>query len=261
MDDHDLMAERVEQYAKNGYFTVEGLLAGAEVEAVHEETARIVARYPDCPEELVQMEPSVRNGENRPEDVELGVRKLFRMAKHNEFFRNLAFHPKMVEIANQLLGADITLVQSMLLMKPPHFGGTKKWHQDNAYFRFTPNHLFGFWIACDEARIENGCMHLVSGSHTNGIVEHTSGGDDYHLVNPPAEEEVVPIPLGPGDALVFHGDMLHYTPRNQTGDRRRALQYHYGSSKCGRTREWNLFKLEPEFAVAGPEHQSRQGGS
>ena len=255
MYDYDL-TEQKEQFAEEGYFTIEGLLTAAEVEAVHEEIARIVARYPDCPEELVQLEPSVRSGENTPEDVELGVRKLFRMAKHNEFFRTLAFHPKMVKIATQLLGPDITLVQSMLLMKPPHFGGVKKWHQDNAYFRFTPNHLFGFWIACDEARIENGCMHLVPGSHTKGIVEHTSGGDDYHLGNPPGEGEVVAVPLNTGDALVFHGDLQHSTPRNQTGDRRRALQYHYGSSRCGRTREWDLFKLEPEFVVAGRDYES-----
>ena len=240
-------------YHEQGYFTVEALFTADEVEGVLKEITKIAERYPNVPKELVQIEPSVIRGEHTPESVELGVRKLFQMAKHNDLFRNLAFHPKMVQIATTLLGPDIKLLQSMLLMKPPHFGGAKVWHQDNAYFRLTPNHVFGFWVACDEATLENGCMHVIPGSHKQGIGEHGGVNDDYGLLQPPSIENALPIPLKTGDALVFHSEIFHYTPPNRSDKRRRAVQYHYAASKCRRSKEGNTFNLEAEFLVAGRE--------
>ena len=254
MCDNNLINDQLlEQYREQGYFTVKGLFTAEEVEGVREEIPKIVARYPDVPEELVQIEPAVASGEKKPESFELGVRKLSRMARHNEFFRNLAFHPKMVKIAKTILGQSIVLHQGQLLMKPPHFGGEKIWHQDNAYFRLEPNHVFGFWVACDDATIENGCMHVIPGSHTQGIAEHAGDGDEYGLAAPQSLEAAVPIPLKSGDALVFHGELCHYTPPNKTDKRRRAIQYHYASSECRQTSGQDRFKIEPEVRISGED--------
>ena len=248
---HDQLLRR---YHEHGYFTAKGLFTAEEVEGVRNEIPKIVARYPDVPTELVQMEPTVASGEKEPESFELGVRKLSRMARHNDFFRNLAFHPKMVKIAKAILGPDIVLHQGQLLMKPPHFGGEKIWHQDNAYFRLVPNHVFGFWVACDDATVENGCMHVIPGSHKQGIADHAGAGDEYGLVTPQSLEDAVPIPLKPGDALVFHGELYHYTPPNRTDKRRRAIQYHYASSKCRQTLGHDRFKIDPEVLIAGQDY-------
>jgi phytanoyl-CoA hydroxylase len=242
------------QYKELGYFTVEGLFTMDLVESIRKEITKVVDRHPDVPPELVQIEPSVVRGEFTPETKELGVRKLFRMAKHNELFKQLAFHPKMVAIAKMLVGSDVKLLQSMLLMKPPYFGGPKVWHQDNAYFRLTPNDVFGFWVACDDASIENGCMHLVPGSHKNGIAIHGGVNDDYGLLNPPDLGQAVAIPLKTGDALIFHGELFHYTPPNTTPRRRRAVQYHYASSKC-RVSDEKKSNLKGEVLVAGQEYE------
>lgn len=244
--------QKLTQYRELGYFIVEGLFTMDLVESIRKEITKIVDRHPDVPQGLVQFEPSVARGEFTPETKELGVRKLFRMACHNEFFRQLAFHPKIVTIAKALLGPDVKLLQSMLLMKPPYFGGPKIWHQDNAYFRLTPNDVFGFWVACDEATVENGCMHLVPGSHKNGIALHGGVNDDYGLINPPPLDQAVAIPLKTGNALVFHGELFHYTPPNTTPRRRRAIQYHYVSSKC-RVSDEKRSNPKEEVLVAGQE--------
>ncbi len=255
MGDNNLVNDQLlKQYREQGYFTVEGLFTAEEVQSVREEIPKIVARYPDVPKELVQIEPTVASGEKTPESFELGVRKLSRMARHNAFFRNLAFHPKMVNIARTLLGPDIVLHQGQLLMKPPHFGGEKIWHQDNAYFRLEPNHVFGFWVACDDATVENGCMHVLPGSHTRGIAEHAGVGDEYGLVTPQSLEDAAPIPLKPGDALVFHGELYHYTPPNRTDKRRRAIQYHYASSHCRQTAGHDRFTIEPEVPITEQDY-------
>ena len=190
-------------------------------------------------------------GKDAPESTELGVRKLATMAVRNDFFRDLAFHPGMMEIATTLLGPDVYLFQSMSLLKPPRIGGAKMWHQDNAYFRQTPSDVFGFWVACDDTTIKNGCMHVIPGSHIGGTKEHGMVDDDYVLLNQPSTKNAVAIPLKAGDALIFHGEIYHYTPPNKTDKRRRAIQYHYSSAKCRRTHDQTPYFIEPEILIAG----------
>lgn len=233
MSDHPwIRREQTDQFREQGYCLVNDLFSEDEVEGVRHEITRIMAPYPDVPDTLVQMEPAVLRGEITPLTPELGVRKLFRMTEHSGFFRKLAFHPGMVGIATALYGPDISLFQSMLLMKPPHFGGQKVWHQDNAYFRLVPNDIVGFWVACDDTDVDNGCMHVLPGSHRRGIADHGGAGDLYGLSHPPGIKDAVACPLRAGSALVFHGELWHFTPPNQTDRRRRAVQYHYAPTRC-----------------------------
>lgn len=251
-----LSPERERQYREQGYFVIEDFFTMEEVERTRAAITRIIDRHPDVPKELVQMEPAVTKGEVQPATKELGVRKLFRMALHDDWFRELAFHPRMVEIAKGLVGPDVKLAQSMLLMKPPHFGMPKVWHQDNAYFRLTPPEVFGFWVALDDTDVANGCMHVIPGSHTRGIQPHDHAKGDYGLVVDPALDEATAIPLRAGGALIFHGEILHYTPDNLSDRRRRALQYHYAASSC-RQGEDKWWPMKGELLVAGREYDER----
>lgn len=235
--------ESLQQFHQQGYFTVPALLTEEEIKAVFAEIEYIVDRYAEVPDELIQYEPRVMSGEIAVDKLELAVRKLFRMAVHNAFFARLARHPRWLEIAHALLGPRLNLVQSMLLMKPPYCSTAKVWHQDNAYFRLFPCDLLGFWVACDAATVENGCMHVVPCSQHAGIVAHQGAADEYGAVQSPAPAEVVAIPLEAGDALVFHGELLHATPANRTDQGRRALQYHYAATDCRRLRDDYPFPL------------------
>jgi len=40
---------------------------------------------------------------------------------------------------------------------------------------------------------------------------HPKGHIFYSATNKPGNEEAYPIPMQPGDALIFDGDLLHYT--------------------------------------------------
>ena len=239
------------RYREQGWFTLPRLLVESEVEAACREITRIVDGEVTGEEKMIQWEPRVLSGEVTAESSELAVRKLFHVAVHNDFFRDLAFHPRLVAIAQALLGDDVFLAQTMLLMKPPHVSTEKVWHQDNAYFRLSPSDIFGFWIALDEATVENGCMHVVSGSHRRGIVEHDGTGDLYSLTETPPPESVTPVPLSPGDALIFHGELFHYTPENRTDRRRRGIQYHYASSQTTRDGRGHWLDFEPELSICG----------
>lgn len=251
-----LTEQRRRAFDEEGYFVVPTFFTAEEVEAIRCEISALVAAYPDIPRELLQMEPAVERGEFTPANRELGVRKLFRMIKHSAFFRDLALHPRFVEISTGFLGPDVKLLQSMMLIKPPQIGSPKIWHQDNAYFRIDPCNIVGFWIALDEATVENGCMHVVPGTHKLGLQPHEQTTDLGLPLDKIETDKVVALPMQEGDALVFSSLLYHYTPDNRTTKRRRALQLHYVDARCGYLdKEPDARRMAPELIIAGRSHR------
>jgi ectoine hydroxylase-related dioxygenase (phytanoyl-CoA dioxygenase family) len=123
----------------------------------------------------------------------------------------------------------------MALMKPPLKGSEKPWHQDNAYFDWTPlEGILGVWIALDQATVENGCMQIIPGSQGEGPVPHFHVRDCQLDDRQVDVEHIEVVPLKPGGVLFFAGLIHHGTPANQSASRRRALQFHYAASHCRR---------------------------
>ncbi|HZQ98148.1 MAG TPA: phytanoyl-CoA dioxygenase family protein, partial [Chloroflexota bacterium] len=109
----------------------------------------------------------------------------------------------------------------------------KPWHQDTAYFDWTPlGGVIGVWIALDEATVENGCMQVIPGSHLDGPVPHFHVRDCQVADDRVRVDRAHVVPLDPGGVLFFSGLIHHGTPPNLSGDRRRALQYHYAAVEC-----------------------------
>ena len=143
--------------------------------------------------------------------------------------------PRMTAILDQLVGPGARLIQDMALMKPPHRGAEKPWHQDNAYFDWTPlDGVIGVWIALDPATVENGCMQIVPGSHRAGPAPHYHARDCQLVDEASRAARAEVVPLGPGGALFFSALLHHGTPPNRSPDRRRALQFHYAAARCRR---------------------------
>jgi len=42
-------------------------------------------------------------------------------------------------------------------------------HQDSTYLYTSPDSLVGFWIALDDATMENGCLWVIPGSHKTDV--------------------------------------------------------------------------------------------
>ena len=90
------------------------------------------------------------------------------------------------------------------------------------------------WIALDEATAENGCMHIIPGSHEEGPVVHFDRRDWQICDTDVQVDQDVMAPLEPGGALLFDGLLHHGTPPNTSDSRRRALQFHYTAADA----EW-----------------------
>jgi len=159
------------------------------------------------------------------------VRKFVDFTDDFPALRRAAMFRPLHQALDQLLGEGRVLFQEMALVKPPRIGSAKRWHQDASYFRVSdPNLIVGVWIALDAATAANGCMQAVAGSHLGGPVSHVPMGDVNECHIRPdlvAVERAELIEMQPGDAMIFHACLHHYTAPNLSGLRRRALQYHY----------------------------------
>lgn len=142
-------------------------------------------------------------------------------------------------VLDALMGQGRVLLQEMALVKPPKVSGEKPRHQDAAYVRGCDlNLMFGVWIALDPATRENSCMEVIPGSHLGGPAPYVPAEDiNLYTVRPDLLRlrERVGLAMNPGDVLIFHSLIHHYTAANRSNQRRRALQFHYHQVGLGLT--------------------------
>ena len=176
------------------------------------------------------------------------VRKLISFVEHEPRLAAIAEYPLLLNTINRIMGETPVMFQDQALLKPPLIGREKPWHQDIAFFTLPADAMIvGVWIALDEALPENGCMHVIPGSHRAGPVPHFQRRDWQICDADVAVEEVVAVPLKPGSLLLFHGLIHHGTPPSESRRRRRALQIHYKPESIARIEE------EERLAVFGSE--------
>ena len=255
-----LSPDEMQLYQKNGFLAYANCLTPAEVKKAKAAITELIAGYQEGAPYVRQMEPGTAADGLGADDLELRVRKLMNFHRAHAYMQFLVdAHPRLRGVVASLLGQGALIFQSMALIKPPHLGSEKPWHQDTAYFNAVPlDAVLGIWLALDDARVANGCMHVLPGQHRRGPLRHclgpvlTPGPDGKTLVTAPQTDcqliaarvdpaKAVPIELPAGGVLFFHGLLPHQTPANCSGQRRRALQFHYraGASRLAPPTEFD----------------------
>jgi phytanoyl-CoA hydroxylase len=223
--------EGIAAYRRDGYVLVRGLLGPRNVAACTAALADLAAGRIAPGETKLMFEAGVDPAALAPDERELRIRKYMDFVKAASALKAAAMSRRLHAILDQLLGQGRVLMQEMALVKPPRIGSEKPWHQDAAYFRVTdPGLVVGVWIALDPALTMNGCMELVAGSHLDGPVPHVHENDFNRCRIVPGRvraRERIAIEMQPGDALLFHSLLHHFTAPNKSDLRRRAIQFHY----------------------------------
>lgn len=242
--------EAITRFDQQGYLVVNNAFTPSEAQAGIAGLLRLlsgeVAEYNGVMYERVAAGVPVE--EMAPEQRQDYVRKFMWFEKHDERLHRMAHHPKLLAALERIIDDTPHLFQDMALLKPPHIGREKPWHQDHAYFELPLNaRVVGCWIALDEATTENGCMIVIPGSHRQGPVVHFKRRDwqicDTHIKN----QGATAVPLKPGGCLLFSSLIHHGTPTNNSGLRRRAVQFHYRPASAPKT------SLEERLAIFGEE--------
>jgi len=217
-------------YRKQGFLAVRNVFTAAEVSAAVDGLLDLIMVPPPGFKGIL-FEAKAR--EILPtlsvEQRQDAVRRLGHFVEVEPRLKALSHHPRLLATVRALLGGfELQLFQDMALLKPPHLGREKPWHQDLAYFDYplgTP--IVGVWIALDEATIENGCMQVMPGLHREGPLAHFQRRDWQICDDNILGKKSLAVPLKPGGLLLFDGLLPHGTPHNKSAQRRRALQFHY----------------------------------
>jgi len=229
-----LTDEQFEQYQTDGYVVVEDVLSEEEVAAIRTRLREYVRGDRETSGFERMLEPSVDpadfEGEGQPVRKFEGVG----MAREDDVFGDLATHKGIVERVSRLQGPNLKLLRCAGMLKPPGVGSAKKIHQDAAYYPIHPMDHVTVWVALDEATAENGCMQVVPGAHTDGLLEHEALEYDTDITVAERDydgSDTVALPMEPGDALFQHCLLPHYTAPNGSDRWRRAMIVAYMRSR------------------------------
>lgn len=221
----DLTEEHVKQFWDQGYLVIDHAINAQEVHQSIEALMDIMHGRVEGPKIQFVKSPSELKTE---EERELAVRKISHYIDYDSRLHEIANHKDVLAAFKKLFKEKAKVVQDQAILKPPSGGTEKPWHQDMAYGNLTyGKSVIGIWIALDPAELDNGCMHVIPGSHMEGAVPHYAVRDWQLCDRNVRVEQDLAIPLEPGGALLFSGLLHHGTPPNFSKKRRRALQIHY----------------------------------
>ncbi|MFN3958420.1 MAG: phytanoyl-CoA dioxygenase family protein [Parvularculaceae bacterium] len=163
---------------------------------------------------------------------------------------------KMKAAADAVGFLDPRLLQSMVIMKPPGIGGEVTCHQDSTFLFTEPESCVGFWVALDEATLENGCMEFIPGDHKGPLRRlfrrKPEGGTEMVTLDdaPYPEDRRVAAPAGVGDLVIFSGRAPHMSRANRSARPRMAYTLHLVEAGA-RYPEWNWLQRSASAPLRG----------
>ena len=141
--------------------------------------------------------------------------------------------PAMKAVAGDVGFADPLLLQSMYIFKQPRIGGEVNCHTDHTFLWTEPASVVGFWIAIDDATIENGCMWALPGGHriparTRSRMNESRTATVTEVLDPTPypTEGLMPLEAPRGTLVVLHGLLPHLSGPNLSDKPRHAYTVH-----------------------------------
>lgn len=203
----------LKQYAKDGYFIRPALLSVEDVSDFRDHARR-------------QLEAEWAKGTLVAKQDKAGNTTLLKMWSNaaDDKYGLLARDERIVGLAEACIGKPVYLYSHKMTMKQPNEGGAWEWHQDFGYWYnygcLAPD-MMSIYIALDLSTKDNGCLQVLKGTHALGRLNHIrqneqTNADPEYLEAVLSRYEHVYVEMEAGDALVFHGNLLHRSDANRS---------------------------------------------
>jgi phytanoyl-CoA hydroxylase len=167
----------------------------------------------------------------------------------------------MVAVLSILIGPNVQLHHSKMLVKPPEKGAAFPLHQDAPYFPHANHSMLAASVHLDDSDEENGCLRVIPGTHKDGMLPHVGS---YYL-----NHKEYPISLGTpceakaGDVLFFNYLTIHGSDVNRSSRPRRNVLFQYRDPADPPTKDvhvnWGQGLMvcgeNPVFRDYKPDHQ------
>lgn len=228
-----LSADQKREWDENGFFIIRGFATHDACRAMHDrvvEICRTHAAGGKTPNVLILPEKKPNPLAKNPED---SIGKVFRLHR-DPIFKDAVEDRAVIDIVSELIGAELDCFVSQFIFKN-HGALGQPWHQDSYYFAFSTRPQVGIWLAITEATLDNGCLHVMPGSHKEPVHEHVPDRRLYaqygytEIVDYDTSKSV-PVLMWSGDLLVFHSHLMHRSTDNLSGGIRAAMVWHYTKS-------------------------------
>ncbi|MDC9720850.1 MAG: phytanoyl-CoA dioxygenase family protein [Gammaproteobacteria bacterium] len=129
-------------------------------------------------------------------------------------------------------------LQSMHIFKQPSIGGEVGLHQDSTFLYTQPKSCIGFWLALEDATVENGCLQALPGGHTIALKQRfklsNNGGTEFESLDdsPWPEQPLELLEVPAGTLIILHGQLPHYSAANTSDRSRQAFTLHLVDDAC-----------------------------
>jgi phytanoyl-CoA hydroxylase len=197
--------------------------------------------------------------------------KSFRPELHLAGLYPVFFHPVLLDIVEEYLGGEIRLYPNYTARpKLPEWEGTLVlWHQDGGYTDRGAGggvetlRMVNVWSPLVPARVENGCMQFIPGTHRLGVVPHEQRRHYLEIRQDVLDQwgdQAIPVECDPGDVVLFHNLLFHCGLPNRSGTIRWSLDWRYqdATQPTMRTHTGHIARSrrDPESAVRSAEEWS-----
>src|SRR5207248_2684702 len=154
--ERNVMSE-AEFYREHGYVHARGVFSAQEVEEMRVALDRI----------LDDVEGTANDANHRwsAAEKETVLKGFHNVQYHDAAFLRAAAHPRMVELLTELIGPNVQLHHTKMLVKPPEKGAPFPMHQDYPYFPHERHTVVAASVHLDDTNEDNGCLRVVPGTH------------------------------------------------------------------------------------------------
>ena len=145
-------------------------------------------------------------------------------------FFNFSHREELNNIALSIGISSPKLLQSMYIFKQPHIGGEVTCHQDSTFLYTKPESAVGFWIALEDATVENGCLWVARRRHKGPLRKlFTKINGNMQMItldSTPFEKTDTAVEVKKGSLVLLHGRLPHYSCENKSKKSRHAYSLH-----------------------------------
>ena len=208
----------------DGYLLIENFFSDKEVQII--QTYATVLK--DLPEIKGGYMKYYENSNNSQQRILARIENFVNDKNVSELYNNVI--KKVSQLVDDIMCEKMNMFKDKINWKLPG-GGKFKPHQDfEAWSDFPATNFLSCAIFVDNCTIENGCLEMVKGEHTNGVLKNINGCLDEELVSSMTWK---PILSTKKDLVIFDAFVPHRSDINRSTSSRRIIYLTYNKSTEG----------------------------
>ncbi|MEV0976549.1 phytanoyl-CoA dioxygenase family protein [Streptomyces sp. NPDC049915] len=152
-----------------------------------------------------------------------------------EWAQTIVRAPRLLNAVQDLIGPDVAVENTFLVIKWPGRPFEVPWHQDgiNARLELDPHRSVAAWVALTDADEDTGCLHVIPGSQRGGYrpyeVEAETGAARGRALGVDIDHSIagMPVAVPAGSGLLMDTRLVHCSHSNSGAGARVGLNIRY----------------------------------